>query len=85
MPTSIVDNTNAKEDYKEGADAYQLVVRSLDTEKFLDLMSMDKKVADGQLSLILLEGDSVGKSLITDKFRVDKLREVVHKYCTEGQ
>ena len=43
-------------------------------------MSMDKKVANGQLSLILLEGP-LGSSVITNKFDAVALKEVVAAYC----
>ena len=43
-------------------------------------MSMDKKVANGQLSLILLEG-KLGTSIITNQFDADALKEVVSTYC----
>ena len=49
-------------------------------DKFIDLMSMDKKVANGQLSLILLEGQ-LGTSVITNKFDAAALKEVVWMYC----
>lgn len=83
LPSSIIDNLPAEADYEHGVEAYREMCRSLTSEKFLDLMSMDKKVSDGQLSLILLEGDRLGKSVITNKFAVDKLRLVVERYCKE--
>ena len=55
-------------------------VQALSSRRFLDLMSMDKKVADGQLSLILLQG-ALGSSVITNKFDVAKLQGVVDDYC----
>ena len=57
-----------------------LLTYSLKGEKFIDLMSMDKKVANGQLSLILLEGQ-LGSSIITNKFDAAALKEVVAAYC----
>jgi 3-dehydroquinate synthase len=44
----------------------------LGTDKYLELMQMDKKVADGQIRLVLQQG--IGKSVITSDYDVDKLR-----------
>jgi len=63
-----------------GSDEYRKLVKSLTSGKFLDLMAVDKKVADGQLSLILLRG-ALGASVITDKFDPTILRQVVDDYC----
>ena len=38
----------------------------MDTERFLELMAVDKKVVTGRIRLILLEG--IGKALITEDF-----------------
>jgi 3-dehydroquinate synthetase len=43
-------------------------------------MAMDKKVANGQLNLVLLQGE-LGKCVITNKFDAIKLDEVVSEYC----
>lgn len=63
-----------------GSSEYKNRLKFLTEEKFLDLMAMDKKVADGQLSLILLQG-KLGTSVITSQFDVKLLREVVRDYC----
>ncbi|MFT6103083.1 MAG: 3-dehydroquinate synthase, partial [Candidatus Endobugula sp.] len=47
------------------------VPKNMSPEKFLQLMSLDKKVIDGSLRLILLE--SMGKAFVTDKVPVDKI------------
>ncbi len=44
----------------------------LGAEKYLELMQMDKKVADGKIRLILQQG--IGKSVITSDYDADKLR-----------
>ena len=58
---SIDSNSAAQINYELGEESYRSKLNSLDSATFLDLMSMDKKVADGQLSLVLLEGNRVGK------------------------
>lgn len=45
----------------------------LGVEKYLALMQLDKKVADGKIRLILQQG--IGKSVITSDYDVEKLRE----------
>jgi 3-dehydroquinate synthase len=79
LPLTLA-NTLAEADL--GKEEYLQRVQSLTRERFLDLMSMDKKVADGQLSLILLEG-KLGTSVITSKFDVVKLTEVVDSYVSK--
>jgi 3-dehydroquinate synthase len=44
----------------------------LGADKYLELMQMDKKVADGKIRLVLQQG--IGKSVITSDYDVDKLR-----------
>ena len=44
----------------------------LGADKYLELMQMDKKVADGKIRLILQQG--IGKSVITSDYHADKLR-----------
>ena len=79
LPISLTDNIHAEQEL--GSNEYKKRINSLNENVFLDLMSMDKKVSDGQLSLILLEGNSIGKSIITNQFDVNKLKEVVSSYC----
>lgn len=45
------------------------------TDRFLELMAVDKKVLDGRLRLVLLNG--IGKALVTDGFPVQVLRETL--------
>jgi len=47
----------------------------LGTDKYLDLMQMDKKVADGKIRLVLQQG--IGKSVITSDYDADKLRSTL--------
>lgn len=44
----------------------------LSADKYLDLMQMDKKVADGKIRLVLQQG--IGKSVITSDYDADKLK-----------
>lgn len=44
----------------------------LGADKYLELMQMDKKVADGKIRLVLQQG--IGKSVITSDYDTDKLR-----------
>ena len=60
-------------------DNYSLKIKQLTTNKFIDLMSMDKKVSNGKLSLILLK-DLLGNCIITNEFDMKILEEVIDKY-----
>lgn len=44
----------------------------LGVEKYLDLMQLDKKVADGKIRLVLQQG--IGQSVITSDYDVEKLK-----------
>lgn len=48
---------------------------NLGVDKYLDLMSMDKKVADGKIRLILQQ--AIGKSLITSDYDAALLRQTL--------
>jgi 3-dehydroquinate synthase len=48
---------------------------NLGVEKYLDLMSLDKKVENGKIRLILQQG--IGKSVITSNYDADKLKETL--------
>lgn len=67
--------------HHEGGQEYQAMRQALTTDAFLDIMSVDKKVADGKLSLVLLQGE-LGKCVITNKFDASILRDVVDDYCS---
>jgi len=77
LPTTL---RNAAAEADIGVDNHNKLVDELSCEKFLDLMSVDKKVADGQLSLVLLKGP-LGTSIITDKFNPADLHKIVSAYC----
>lgn len=62
-----------------GHENYSNKLNDLSSQKFLDLMSMDKKVADGQLSLILLNGE-LGQCEVTNKFDPQLMTKVVKDY-----
>lgn len=47
----------------------------LGVEKYLDLMQMDKKVADGKIRLVLQQG--IGLSVITSDYDAGKLKETL--------
>ncbi len=49
---------------------------SMTAEKFLDLMSVDKKVLDGVLRLVLMKG--IGKSLVTDDYTLEDLNQAIN-------
>ncbi|KAL7539506.1 hypothetical protein ACHAXR_009375 [Thalassiosira sp. AJA248-18] len=51
-------------------------------EMFNKLMSLDKKVADGQLRLILLKGD-LGSCVFTGDFDVDAMQETIEEFVKE--
>ncbi|MEN8177920.1 MAG: 3-dehydroquinate synthase [Pseudomonadota bacterium] len=50
----------------------------LNADRFLELMSVDKKVLDGRLRLVLLKG--IGSSLVSDAFEMDKLVQTLTEY-----
>ena len=77
LPTSLLNEVAEA----EGGEEYDSMRKRLTTEAFLDIMSVDKKVADGRLSLVLLQGE-LGGCVITNKFDADILRSVVDDYCS---
>ena len=48
---------------------------------FLDLMAVDKKVVNGHLRLILLQGE-LGNSVLTADFDRKILVDLLESYCT---
>lgn len=44
-------------------------------EKYLELMQLDKKVADGKIRLVLQQG--IGKAIITGDYNQDKLQQTI--------
>jgi len=51
---------------------------TLSTQRFLDLMAVDKKVLDGNLRLVLIQG--IGKALVTDTFDPIHLHRMLDDY-----
>ncbi|WP_067518810.1 3-dehydroquinate synthase [Endozoicomonas ascidiicola] len=49
-------------------------------EHFIELMSVDKKVLDGQLRLVLLK--EVGVAVVTQDFNLDNLRATLNAFCS---
>jgi len=70
-------NKDAIQEY--GEEKYKEMVKSLTKAQFLDYMSMDKKVSNGQLFLVLLKGD-LGNCVITNEFDPKLLDEVISEY-----
>jgi 3-dehydroquinate synthase len=51
--------------------------QQMSPQHFMDLMSVDKKVLDGQLRLVLLH--AIGKAVVTDQFDPETLSAVLHQ------
>lgn len=82
LPTRIEGHADAAAGV--GGDAqYAARLAELTTERFVSLMAVDKKVADGQLNLILLKG-SLGEAVITNEFDASALRETISGYCSNS-
>ena len=68
-----LNNDEVKRIHKLLTDAkLPLDAPKLGVEKYLDLMQLDKKVADGKIRLILQQG--IGKSVITSDYDAEKLK-----------
>lgn len=57
-----------------------LAPTSLSAEQFLEMMSVDKKVLDGQLRLVLLK--AIGHAVVTDDYSQDHLVEAINNSYT---
>jgi 3-dehydroquinate synthase len=55
---------------------------SMTKEKFLELMSVDKKVLDGVLRLVLMKG--IGKSLVTSDYQPEDLSKAITQSLGES-
>lgn len=55
--------------------------QQMSSDNFLSLMSVDKKVQDGVIRLVLLKG--IGKAIISDNYDADKLRETLMAFQKE--
>ena len=51
--------------------------KTMTSDQFLELMSVDKKVMDGVLRLILMKG--IGKSVVTDDYTLNDLRQTIEQ------
>ncbi len=51
---------------------------ALDSDRFLELMAVDKKVLDGRLRLVLLRG--IGQAVVTDEFDRSELQNTLKAY-----
>jgi len=78
LPVSL-DNPHAEADL--GRDDYAKRVCALTKSRFLQLMSVDKKVSDGRLSLVLLQGP-LGSCVITSEFDDASLGSTLDRYCS---
>ncbi len=54
----------------------------LSTERYLELMSVDKKVLDGGLRLVLLR--AIGKSVVSGDFDAGQLRNTLNEYSSQA-
>ncbi len=55
---------------------------SMSAEQFLELMSVDKKVLDGVLRLVLMKG--IGKSLVTDAYKEEELSKAIERSTADA-
>jgi len=55
---------------------------SMSVDKFLQLMSVDKKVLDGVLRLVLMKG--IGQSVVTSEYTLDDLKKAI-QHSTASQ
>jgi len=51
------------------------VPEGMSAERFMSLMSVDKKVQEGHIRLVLLKG--IGKAIISDDYSAEKLAETL--------
>lgn len=51
---------------------------ALEADRIMELMAVDKKVLDGRLRLVLMQG--IGKSVVTDSFDMSKLHHTLNSY-----
>lgn len=80
LPTSL---TNVDARGNIGEERYSRLLHQLTSERFLELMSVDKKVANGRLSLVLLAG-ALGGSVVTDQFDSSRMSETVSRFIHEA-
>lgn len=78
LPVSL-ENSHAEAQL--GSDEYKKRILALTKSRFLQLMSVDKKVSDGRLSLVLLQGP-LGCCVITNEFDEAALGTTLERYCS---
>jgi len=76
LPTTLHNNEAIK---TVGVDSYLSRLEGLKKGRFLEIMSMDKKMADGMLSLVLLRG-KLGECTVTKKFDTKIMQEIVESF-----
>lgn len=59
----------------EAANLPTLPPESMSPDRFIELMTVDKKVIDGSIRLVLLK--EIGKAIVTSDFSADSLRETL--------
>lgn len=81
---SVAQGWMASEEEKRVVDLLEragLPVRppeTLEADRIMELMAVDKKVVDGRLRLVLMHG--IGKSVVTDNFELSKLQNTLNSY-----
>ncbi|MCU7904358.1 MAG: 3-dehydroquinate synthase [Candidatus Thiodiazotropha sp. (ex Epidulcina cf. delphinae)] len=75
LPSEAFERTRA---LIERANLPVIPPAELSSDRFLALMAVDKKVLDGRLRLVLLNG--IGQSLVTEAFELGKLKETLTRY-----
>jgi 3-dehydroquinate synthase len=53
--------------------------KGINSEKLIQAMSVDKKVVDGNIRLVLL--NSVGDSFVTGSYSKENFQKVVSNFC----
>lgn len=60
-------------------DGNTIACSGLSADRFVEIMSGDKKVTNGRLRLVLMQG--IGNAVVTDQYDRSKLMDVVEKFC----
>jgi 3-dehydroquinate synthase len=75
-----VDEVNQLRRLLSDANLPVVLPEDMSADQFLELMSLDKKVIDGKLRLVLLE--SIGRALVTDKAPLNQVIQAIES-CSE--
>lgn len=82
LPVTLFDNQHAV-NKTGGPQAYrEIIQQSLTATKFRELMSLDKKVSNGALNLVLLQGE-LGRVIITKKYDENILSQMIEEYVSD--